>query len=98
MLWMMYRCKAGDGQVRGMQTADDRCLIVRTCTQKRCRYAGRLQVVTADKWGKQQGIDKQQKLPHQETDVLCLKLELRSNTERSLPLVCHLGSPLSFLK
>ena len=98
MLWMMYRCKAGDGQARGRQTADDRCLTVSNLHSKKCRYVSRLQVVTADKWGKQQGIDKQQKLPHQETDVLCLKLELWSNTERSLPLVHHLGSPLSFLK
>ena len=89
---VMDRCKAGDGQARGRQMAYDRCLIMSNLHSKRHRYAGRLQVITADKWGKQQGIDKQQKLPHQETDILYLKLELWSNKECSLPLIHHLGS------
>ena len=45
------------------------------------------------KWGKQQGIDKQQKLPHRETDILCLNPALWSDKERSLPLDHHLGFP-----
>ena len=73
--------------------ADDKRLTVSNLHSKRHPYAGRLQVITVDKWSKQQGINKQKNLPHQETDILCLKPELWSNKECSLPLVHHLGSP-----
>ena len=76
--------------------ADDKCLTVSNLPSNMRQYVGRLQVITADKWGKEQGINKYQKLPHRETDILCLNPALQSDKERSLPLDCHLVKEWTF--
>ena len=72
--------------------ADDKRLTVSNLLSKKASICWQTADHHSRQMGKHQGIDKQQKLPHRETDILCSKPALWSEKEHSLPLVHHPGS------